>query len=63
MSRGSESVYIIAGPTASGKSALAMEMAATKDGVIVNADSLQIYDALPLLTAQPSSALTASMRR
>ncbi|MCB1556391.1 MAG: tRNA (adenosine(37)-N6)-dimethylallyltransferase MiaA [Alphaproteobacteria bacterium] len=56
MSRGSESVYIIAGPTASGKSALAMEMAATKDGVIVNADSLQIYDALPLLTAQPSSA-------
>lgn len=48
-------VRIIAGPTASGKSALALEAAEKYNGVIINADSLQIYDALPILTAQPSS--------
>lgn len=48
-------VRIIAGPTASGKSALALEIAADNNGIIINADSLQIYDALPVLTAQPSS--------
>ena len=48
-------VHVIAGPTASGKSALALELAQKKNGVIINADSLQLYDALPLLTAQPSS--------
>jgi len=46
-------VIIIAGPTASGKSACAMEVAQKRNGVIINADSMQIYDALPLLTAQP----------
>jgi tRNA dimethylallyltransferase len=49
-------VRIIAGPTASGKSALALETASTCNGIIINADSLQIYDALPILTAQPSTA-------
>ena len=49
-------VRIIAGPTASGKSALALEAAEKYDGIIINADSMQIYDALPLLTAQPSEA-------
>ncbi len=48
-------IHIIAGPTASGKSALALERAAQMDGVIINVDSRQIYDALPILTAHPST--------
>ena len=47
-------VIVIAGPTASGKSAYALKMAGECNGVIINADSLQIYHALPILTAQPS---------
>ena len=47
-------IKVIGGPTASGKSALAMAMARDNDGVIINADSMQIYDDLPILTAQPS---------
>lgn len=49
-------VIVIAGPTASGKSALALSLAREKNGIIINADSLQLYDALPLLTAQPSES-------
>lgn len=48
-------VEVFAGPTAGGKSALALEMAQRNDGIIINADSLQIFNALPLLTAQPST--------
>lgn len=48
-------ILIIAGPTASGKSAVALKAASTRGGVIINADSLQIYDGLPILTAQPSA--------
>jgi tRNA dimethylallyltransferase len=48
-------VHVIAGPTASGKSALALDRAAKENGVIINADSLQLYDALPILTARPSA--------
>lgn len=44
---------LIAGPTASGKSALALEIAETGGGVIVNADALQVFDAWPILSAQP----------
>lgn len=47
-------IHIIAGPTASGKSALAIKRAKELNGVIINCDSRQIYDALPLLSAQPS---------
>jgi tRNA dimethylallyltransferase len=50
-----QKVYIIAGPTASGKSGYALELARKMNGVIINGDSLQIYNELPLLTAQPSS--------
>ena len=50
---------LIAGPTASGKSALALKLAAERDGVIVNTDSLQVYDVLRLLTARPSPEETA----
>jgi len=45
---------LIAGPTASGKSGFAMELAKQFDGVIVNADSMQVYDGLRILTARPS---------
>ena len=47
-------VFVIAGPTASGKSHLALQMAEYLHGEIVNADSLQVYRDVPLLTAQPS---------
>lgn len=46
-------IHIVAGPTASGKSAAALSLAKELNGVIINCDSLQIYDALPILTAQP----------
>lgn len=44
---------LIAGPTASGKSALALEIAETQGGVIINADALQVFAAWPILSAQP----------
>lgn len=47
-------VLLIAGPTASGKSALALELAERLDGEIVNADALQLYADLRILTARPS---------
>jgi len=49
-----KTVYIITGPTASGKSAYALEKARHENGVIINCDSMQIYDALPILTARPT---------
>jgi tRNA dimethylallyltransferase len=48
-------VALIAGPTASGKSALALRLAEQIGGVIVNADSAQIYRDLPILSAAPGS--------
>ena len=45
---------LIAGPTASGKSALALALAERAGGTIINADSAQIYRGLPILTAAPS---------
>ena len=47
-------VVCIAGATASGKSALALRIAQTYGGIIINGDSRQVYQGLPLLTAQPS---------
>ena len=47
---------LIAGPTASGKSALALEKAAGLNGVIINADALQVYSALRILSARPAPA-------
>jgi len=49
-------VALIAGPTASGKSALALALAEQSNGVIVNADSTQLYRDLPILSAAPSPA-------
>jgi tRNA dimethylallyltransferase len=51
-------VAIIAGPTASGKSGLGAKLAQAVSGVVINADSQQLYAALPILTAQPGPALT-----
>ena len=45
---------LIAGPTASGKSAAALALAERINGVVVNADSMQVYRQAPILTAQPS---------
>jgi len=45
---------LIAGPTASGKSALALRVAETLNGTIVNADSMQVYRDLRILTARPT---------
>ena len=47
---------LIAGPTASGKSAMALERAERENGVIINADALQVYRELRILTARPSAA-------
>lgn len=46
-------VIVVAGPTASGKSALAMEIAEAFRGVVINADSMQVYADLRVLTARP----------
>jgi tRNA dimethylallyltransferase len=47
---------IIAGPTASGKSALALEIAERDAGCVINADALQVYDCWRVLSARPSDA-------
>jgi tRNA dimethylallyltransferase len=46
---------LIAGPTASGKSALALDMASRENGIIVNADSMQVYCLLDIITARPTA--------
>ncbi|MDD9901401.1 MAG: tRNA (adenosine(37)-N6)-dimethylallyltransferase MiaA [Alphaproteobacteria bacterium] len=50
-----KTVIIIGGPTASGKSGLALDLAQELGGVVINADSMQLYDGLHILTAQPST--------
>ena len=51
---GSQQAVLIAGPTASGKSALALQLAAKLGGVIINADSMQVYRDLRVITARPT---------
>ena len=51
----SDSPVLIAGPTASGKSSLAMEIVRTQGGIVVNADALQVYEGWRVLTARPSA--------
>jgi tRNA dimethylallyltransferase len=53
---GKPGTMIIGGPTASGKSTLALHLAARTGGIIVNADSMQLYRELRILTARPSPA-------
>jgi tRNA dimethylallyltransferase len=54
-----DEILIVAGPTASGKSALALTVAERLGGTIINADSMQVYRDLPLLTAQPDAMAQA----
>lgn len=63
MTRAAEGIraVLIAGPTASGKSALAMALAREFGGVVVNADSMQVYRDLRVLTARPTPEEEASV--
>jgi tRNA dimethylallyltransferase len=56
-----KAVTLIAGPTASGKSALAARLAAERGGIVVNADSMQVYRELRILTARPTEAEEAAV--
>jgi tRNA dimethylallyltransferase len=56
MGNGHFPVVIVAGPTCSGKSALALDIAERFDGVVINADSMQVYRELQILTARPGPA-------
>ena len=47
-------IYLIAGPTASGKSSFSIKLAKKVNGEIINADSMQVYKELKILTARPS---------
>ena len=49
-----KTIILIGGPTASGKSSLANNLAEELDGEIINADSMQVYKNFPILTSQPS---------
>jgi tRNA dimethylallyltransferase len=53
MSRTPSPPILIAGPTASGKSALALQLAERHGGIVINADSMQVYAELRILTARP----------
>lgn len=48
-------VIIVAGPTASGKSGLALDIALQYNGVVINADSMQVYQDTPIISACPSA--------
>ena len=47
-------IILISGPTASGKSNFALKLAKKIDGEIINADSMQVYKQLKILTARPN---------
>jgi tRNA dimethylallyltransferase len=53
--RAKPDVIVVTGPTASGKSALALALAEARSGTVINADAMQAYDAFPVLTAQPTA--------
>ncbi|RPG02523.1 MAG: tRNA (adenosine(37)-N6)-dimethylallyltransferase MiaA [Rhodospirillaceae bacterium] len=54
-------VIVVGGPTASGKSGLALQIAQAFDGEIVNADSMQVYSDLKLVTARPDACDEATV--
>ncbi len=58
---GRKKLALIAGPTASGKTALALHLAKSHNIVIINADSAQVYSDLPVLSAQPTPEEQASV--
>jgi tRNA dimethylallyltransferase len=56
---GTQPALVIGGPTASGKTALAISVAQRLGGDVINGDAFQLYAGLPVLTAQPSTAQRA----
>jgi tRNA dimethylallyltransferase len=54
-------VLVVTGPTASGKSALALAFAKRRAGTVINADAMQTYDAFPILSAQPTAEERAAV--
>src|SRR3954471_14097565 len=60
-SQGWSKAVLIAGPTASGKSALAFELAQKTGGIVINADSMQVYRDLRIITARPTPAEEADV--
>src|SRR5712675_344764 len=60
-SQGWSKAVLIAGPTASGKSALALELAQKAGGVVINTDSMQVYRDLRIITARPTPAEEAKV--
>ncbi len=58
---GANQVIILMGPTASGKSGLAMDVAQQLGGTIINADSMQVYRDLRIITARPDDAAMANV--
>jgi tRNA dimethylallyltransferase len=56
LSAGKHPAIIVAGPTCSGKSALALDLAERLGGTIINADSMQVYRELRILTARPTAS-------
>lgn len=56
MSEALPHALLLAGPTASGKSALALDLARRLGGTVINADSMQVYQELRIVTARPSAA-------
>lgn len=54
-------ILVIAGPTAAGKSHIALAIAQKYNAVIINADSMQVYAAIPVLSAQPSATDKATI--
>jgi tRNA dimethylallyltransferase len=61
ISTGASKAVLIAGPTASGKSALALDLAKKHGGIVINTDSMQVYRDLRVLTARPTPAEQASV--
>ena len=49
-----KTIYLIAGPTASGKSKFSIDLAKKINGVVINSDSMQVYKNLEILTARPN---------
>ncbi len=52
---------VIGGPTASGKSQLAVDLALALDGVVINADASQVYKSIPIISAAPSEKETSKI--
>jgi tRNA dimethylallyltransferase len=50
-------IHFIAGPTASGKSARALEVAQAQNGVVINADAIQLYEELRIVSARPDAEM------